>query len=430
MKALILAAGEGARLQPMTTTRPKHLLPIAGRPTLEHLLLAIRDAGINQVMIIVGYRSEMIENYFEDGKRLGLELTYIHQERPLGTANAISLGEKYIEEDYFLVIYGDLYINPCLIKSLIKKHQKTGLSSIAVVPVKNPQEFGIISLEDGFVKGIVEKPKAGEGNGNLANTGIYIFPREIFREISNTHASPRSEYEITDTILLLLKKGIRLAADIIEPENWLDLGRPWDLLEANERALKSVNPEIKGIVESGVNILGDVGIEEGARIRSGSYLEGPIIIGGGSDIGPNCYIRPFTSIGKNVRIGNACEVKASLILDGTHVGHLSYIGDSIIGENCNLGAGTITANLRLDDGTVKVLIKSELVDSGLRKFGVIMGDNVKTGVGVSIMPGVKLGPNAWIGPDVTVFRDVGEAGFISQMQNLRAHGEKKTPSSL
>ncbi len=424
MKALVLAAGEGARLRPLTTTRPKHLLPIAGRPILEHLLLAIRDAGVRQVMLVVGYRHEMVENYFEDGKKLGLELSYTYQERLLGTANAIGLAEGYVDEDYFLVVYGDLYVDTCPIKSLIQKHRQTGLPSMAVVPVKNPQQFGIVNLKDGLVKGILEKPKVGEEYGNLANAGIYVFPRNIFGEIFNTQPSPRSELEITDTILLLLKRGISIVPYVIDPGSWLDLGRPWDLLEANERALKSSKLKMEGIVENGANIIGDVGVEEGVRIRSGSYIEGPVWIGSGSDIGPNCYIRPFSSIGKNVRVGNACEVKASIILDGTQVGHLSYIGDSIIGENCNLGAGTITANLRFDDGQVKVLIKSELVDSGRMKLGAMIGDNVKTGINVNLMPGVKLESNAWIGPGLTVYEDVDDGDFILQKQDISSRKRK------
>lgn len=111
-------------------------------------------------------------------------------------------------------------------------------------------------------------------------------------------------------------------------------------------------------------------------------------------------------------------MKASLILDNSHVEHLSYVGDSIIGENCNLGAGTITANLRFDEDTVKMMVKSELADSGRRKLGSILGDNVKTGTGVNLMPGVKLGPNVWIGPNVTVYRDVAAGVFVTQKQNV------------
>lgn len=420
MKAVILAAGEGSRFRPLTATRPKHMLPIAGKPALEHLLLALRESGIREVVLVVNYLCETIKDYFKDGGRFGLNLIYVNQEKPLGTANAIGLAKEYVDEDFFLVVYGDLYIHASTIKSLIKKHSETNMTCMAVVPVKNPQQFGLTSLKDGFVTGLVEKPNKGKEYGNIANAGIYIFSRDIFRDIFKAKISSRAEYEVTDTILRLLKKGIPIVSQAIEPDSWLDIGRPWDLLEANERALKNCKLEVKGIIEKEVNIIGNVGVEDGARLRSGSYVEGPVLIGGGSDIGPNCYIRSYTSIGKNVRIGNACEIKASLIFDETNIGHLSYVGDSIIGENCNLGAGTITANLRLDDNMVKVVVNSELVDSGRKKLGTIMGDNVRTGINVSLMPGVKLGPNAWVGPNVTVYKDVDEGTFITQKQDLRS----------
>ena len=149
-----------------------------------------------------------------------------------------------------------------------------------------------------------------------------------------------------------------------------------------------------------------VTVEEGARIRSGVYIEGPAFIGKGSDVGPNCFIRPHTSIGRNVRIGNACEVKNSIIMDKTHIGHLSYVGDSIIGENCNLGAGTTIANYRFDGETVKMAVKDSILDTGRRKLGVVLGDDVKTGINASLMPGVKVGNNSWIGPGITVHQDV------------------------
>ncbi|RLI17918.1 glucose-1-phosphate thymidylyltransferase, partial [Candidatus Bathyarchaeota archaeon] len=149
-----------------------------------------------------------------------------------------------------------------------------------------------------------------------------------------------------------------------------------------------------------------VSVAETARIRSGAYIEGPAFIDEESDIGPNCYIRPCTSIGKKVRIGNACEIKNSIIMDNTHIGHLSYVGDSIIGENCNLGAGTITANYRLDAKTIKMKIKDKVVDSERTKLGAVLGDNVKAGINTLFMPGVKVGCNSWIGPNVVVYRDL------------------------
>ncbi|RLI89544.1 MAG: glucose-1-phosphate thymidylyltransferase, partial [Candidatus Altiarchaeales archaeon] len=123
---------------------------------------------------------------------------------------------------------------------------------------------------------------------------------------------------------------------------------------------------------------------------------GPCYIGENCVIGPNCYIRPYSSIQNNVRIGNAVEVKNSIIMSGTNICHLSYVGDSIIGEECNLGAGTLVANLRVDDDEVRIEIKNKLTKSGRKKFGCLMGDHVKTGINVSIMPGRSIYPDAYV----------------------------------
>ena len=418
MKAVVLAAGEGTRLQPLTFTRSKHMIFIAGKPMLEYLLTALRDGGITEVFIVISHYKEMVQNYFGDGKKWNLKIQYMPQKELLGTANAIAVTEEYTGCDRFLVVYGDLLINSSVIKSALRKHVETGLDTLSAVPVKNPLHYGVVTLKNGMVEEIVEKPKAGTIRSNLVNAGVYVFSGEIFEEIRKTSRSVRGEYEITDTIKQLLDRKIKIASNTVSSEDWMDIGQPWDLLEANQRILERMPSNIRGKVEDGAHVIGTLTLKEGARVRSGAYIEGPAYIDTGSDIGPNCYIRPSTSIGKNVRIGNACEVKNSLIMDETHLGHLSYVGDSIIGQNCNLGAGTITANLRFDKGTVKVKIKEQLTDSGLTKLGVIMGDNVQTGIGSRVMPGVKIGPDSWIGPNAVLYRDIPSNMYVMQRQEL------------
>jgi bifunctional UDP-N-acetylglucosamine pyrophosphorylase/glucosamine-1-phosphate N-acetyltransferase len=204
----------------------------------------------------------------------------------------------------------------------------------------------------------------------------------------------------------MISENKKVIAIKIDSKQWLDIGRPWDLLEANRWALTKTRHKINGLIENGAHLLGPVTVAETARIRSGAYIEGPTFIDEDSDIGPNCYIRPYTSIGKGVRIGNACEIKNSVIMDHCHIGHLSYVGDSVVGERCNLGAGTITANYRLDAKEVKMMVKDKVVDTGRRKLGVILGDDVKTGINALFMPGIKIGNDSWIGPDVLVSRDL------------------------
>jgi bifunctional UDP-N-acetylglucosamine pyrophosphorylase/glucosamine-1-phosphate N-acetyltransferase len=412
MKAVVLAAGEGVRMRPLTMTRSKHMIPLAGKPLLGHVLEALRFSGFRDVLLVVGYKSELVRSYFGDGSALGLNLGYVVQRKPSGTAEALGLARSFVGGDDFLMLYGDLLFTGSVISSILKGYRRTGAPLISVVPVEHPERYGVVKVEKGLVKDIVEKPRSEEIASNTINAGIYIFGSEIFRLVARTSASPRGEFELTDTVRLLLEKGELVVAHPVDPHDWFDVGRPWDLLEANRRVLLGMDLEVRGTVEDGAQLRGAVGLAEGARIRSGAYVEGPIFIDSGSDIGPNCYVRPHTSIGRNVRIGNACEIKNSIVMSGTHIAHLSYVGDSVIGEDCNFGAGTITANLRLDEKTVKVLVKDELVDSGRTKLGVIMGDRVKTAINVNFMPGVKVGLNSWIGPNVTVTRDVPSGSFI------------------
>ena len=221
----------------------------------------------------------------------------------------------------------------------------------------------------------------------MANTGIYKFSNEIFRALRLVQLSKRGEYELTDGLnILALKEKIR----IFQLKDWMEIGRPWDILDANEKLLSEIEPEANGEIEPGATLKGLISIGKGTIIKAGSYIEGPVFIGGNCVIGPNCYIRPFSCLGNKVRIGNAVEVKNSAIMHGAKIGHLSYVGDSIIGENCNFGAGTITANLRHDNANIWTFVKGQFVDSGRRKLGVIMGDNVKTGINTSIYPGTVI----------------------------------------
>jgi UDP-N-acetylglucosamine diphosphorylase/glucosamine-1-phosphate N-acetyltransferase len=419
MKVAILAAGQGVRLQPLTASRPKHLIKVGGKPILEHCLNSLKTAGINEAVIVVHHMADAIRQYFEDGKKFGLQVDYAEQKSILGTGNAVSAVEPYMNED-FLLVNGDLLFAAEAVKKVVDLHQKEKpAATMAVVPVEKPENYGIVELEkEKYVKRIVEKPAHDEAPTNLANAGIYAFTTEIFSKVRMTSASTRGEWEIPDALSLLMNEGKAVMAVKIDNEEWLDIGRPWDLLDANRWALARTRHKIYGIVENGAHLIGPVTVAETARIRSGAYIEGPALIDSLSDIGPNCYIRPHTSIGKKVRIGNACEIKNCIIMDGTRIGHLSYVGDSIIGENCNLGAGTITANYRLDAETVKMLVKGKVVDTGRKKLGAILGDRVKTGIGALFMPGVKVANDSWIGPNLMVQRDLPPKSVVLLKQDV------------
>jgi bifunctional UDP-N-acetylglucosamine pyrophosphorylase/glucosamine-1-phosphate N-acetyltransferase len=360
------------------------MLPIVNKPILEHLLIEAREAGIGEFIFIVGYCDEQVRSYFGNGDKWGVNIAYCEQRKQLGTADAIRMVESMLDGS-FLVMNGDVVVRREDIAAMVGK---TG-NTLSVIEVDNSLGLGMVELKDGNVIRIYEKIQ--KPPTNMANTGLYLFTPDIFNAISRTGKSPRGEYEITESIQLLMEAGRDIAYH--ELKYWLDLSYPWDLLSANESLLARIEPQNLGEVEDNVVLNGPITVGRNTVIRSGSYIMGPVIIGDDCDIGPNCYIRPATSIGDDCHIGAAVEVKNSIIMRGTKIPHHNYVGDSVIGEQCNFGAGTKIANLRLD----KQNIRAAGIDTGRRKLGAIIGDHVETGINASINVGSMIGNNAFIG---------------------------------
>ena len=392
MKAWILAAGEGTRMRPLTANIPKPLLPVAGKPFLRHVVEALRDGGIADLSILIGWQAKRVRETFGRGEDLGVRIDYAEQQERLGTAHAIGLARAHVDGP-FLALNGDIVLTAKTIKGLLEMHRKTGGPVMAVAEASNPSQFGVVETRDGKVVGIEEKPK--QPKSNLINAGLYVFDPDVFRLIEKTPKSARGEYEITHTLALLSRE--RDVHAYTMEEEWIDVGRPWDLLKANEILLRGLKTDVQGEVHKGAVVDGPIVVSEGARVHAGADIRGPVFIGQGSEIGPNCFLRPSTSIGSKCKVGNACEVKNSIVMDGTHVPHLNYVGDSILGERCNLGAGTKVANLRLDERNVVVTMRGKEIDTGIRKLGCIMGDDVKTGINASIDVGTIIGEGTFIG---------------------------------
>ncbi len=393
MKAVILAAGEGTRMRPLTANLPKPLLPVAGKPFLRHTLDAVKAAGITDAAILIGWQGHRIRESFGNGESVGMSIAYEEQTERRGTAHAIGCMRGHVDGP-FLSVNGDVVVSGDALAAVVAHHRKVRGPVMALAEVSDPRSFGVVEVKDGRVVSLEEKPRVPKSK--LINAGIYIFDETIFPLIDKTPKSPRGEYEITDTIRTLMASqdvhGFRL------PGEWIDVGRPWDLLQANATLLAQLSGANHGEIEDGATLVGPVLVEAGARVRRGSYIEGPAIIGPGAEIGPNCYVRPSTSVGPKAKIGAACEVKNSILMASTHVPHQNYVGDSILGERCNLGAGTKVANLRLDEAPIKVAFRGLEVDTGLRKLGVIMGDDVKVGINASIDAGTIIGEGSFIGP--------------------------------
>jgi len=390
-QAVILAAGKGKRFQPLTNYRPKPLLKVLNKTILEYNLDQLNNL-VREVILVVGYQGEKIKKII--GKRYkNLKIKYIFQKKQLGTANAAKKTLPLIGDKFLLLNGDDLYDRED-IKKCLKKYP-----SILLAWKKNPSNFGIVSCKGGIVLSIVEKPK--KPKDNLVNTGLYFLPKSIFD--FKIKKSPRGEYEFTDYLKEFIKKEKLF---FIKAKNWKALSYSWNLFEVNEFLLKKEKIIRKGRVEKNSQIKRKVIMEKGTLVKSGSYLQGPIYIGKNSQIGPNCYIKGPVSIGENCLLGQAVEIKNSIIGNNVKISHLSCVADSIIGENCNLGAGTIIANLRFDRKTIRTMVNGKLIDTKRKKFGAILGDNVKTGINVSITPGLLIGSDSLIYPNSLVKKNV------------------------
>ena len=380
MHLVIMAAGEGSRMRPFTNTVPKPLLQICGKTIIENNIESIVDQ-FESIFMIVKYKKESFVSYFWEEYKWK-KITYIEQGDTAWTGAAIlSLQGKLNGE--FIVISGDDLYDASDIIALSEQSWYATLCK----RVDNPELFGIFTCDaSGKATGIIEKP-TDPTIGNLANIGNHKFDDQIFEILSHIPLSPRGELEITDLINIYIKEWMY---SVVEAHGrWISIGYPWDLLRANDEIIGKYTTNIDkwAIIEPNVTIQWNVYLEEGVILKSGTYIEGNVYFGKWSIVWPNAYIRWNTSIGSNSKVGSFVELKASYIWNNSHIPHLSYIGDSIIWNNVNLGGGTKTANLRHDNKNIRVMIKNTLTETGRRKLGVIIGDNVHTGINTLIYPG-------------------------------------------
>ena len=396
MQAIILAAGKSTRTYPLTLTKPKPLLKVAGTTIVEHNLEQLRGI-VDEVIMVVGHKASTLKDFLGENYR-GIKIKYILQEETSGNASALNLARAGVKGKFILMFGDDLY-SRADIRSLLKYD-----NAILAQKVEDPSRFGVLKVEGDKFLEVIEKPQ--EFISDLVNIGCFVFSPEIFNVLDEIQPSPRGEYELTDAYNLLAQ---RTEIKVVPVKDiWLATTYPWSLLRANNVLLQRIKTDIskKAKVEKGVTIKGQITVGEKTVIKSGVYIEGPVVIGKKCVIGPNAYLRPGTSIGDNCHIGQAVEIKNSIIGDNTNVAHLSYVGDSILGDGVNFGAGTITANLRHDDETIKSLVGEKVVDSEMKKLGVVAGDGVKTGVHTSFYPGVKLDPGTTTLPGDVVERDI------------------------
>ena len=372
MKAVILAAGEGKRLRPFTETMPKVMIPVTNKPILEHVFDALKNTGIDEVFLVVGYKKEVIKEYFKEYK--DIKITYVEQDKQLGTAHALLQAKKHIEEP-FIVIPGDNIIDQ---KSTIKLIEDKSEYSLLIKEHPQPSKYGVVFIEKEKLRRIVEKPP--EEIGEFISTGIYKFPKNVFNIIERI--SSEGIYSLSTVVQNLIDKGKII--NTIRTDAWMDIVYPWDLIKVNEVMIHDTQSTKGGVIEKNVTIKGDVFIGKDTKIYSGCYIVGPVVIGESCEIGPNVCIFPSTTIGNNSVIHPFSEIRNSVIMDDTHIGSNSFLVNSIIAR------GNIIEN-NFSSTSGKNIIEIEGEFKKVDKIGAMIGEDCRIGSYVVVDPGIIIG---------------------------------------
>jgi glucose-1-phosphate thymidylyltransferase len=334
VKGVILHGGRGTRLRPLTHTGPKQLIPVANKPMSQYVLEDLRDSGIEEIAVIVGdVMPEKVRSHFGDGKRFGVRITYLHQERPGGIAEAVKLAENFVGDNPFVVYLGDNLLKGKIAEFVEEFKDSKNDAMILLCEVENPRQFGVAEFDKNrkLVR-LVEKPK--KPSSNYALTGIYFLKPVIFRMIEQLKPSGRGELEITEALQSLLDAGYTVGYKLVTGW-WKDTGTVEDILEANRLVLEDLKKKVEGTVEEKSSMQGRVAIGKETIVRRGALLRGPAIVGKNTTIGEHVYVGPYTSIGNNVKIETG-EIENSIIMDDCHVEIDGKITDSLVGAGTTL----------------------------------------------------------------------------------------------
>ena len=393
-KAVILAAGWGTRLRPLTLGRPKPAIRLLEGTLIEHNLKELSGL-VEEAIIVVGYKDEVIRERVKD-EFAGIKIKYVRQEEQFGTGHAAQVALPFLDDDFLILNGDDLYLREDIEKCLKKN------PSILVKEVDDPTRYGQVSVENGAVKEIVEKPSAPISN--LINVGCYYLNKSFFEK--EIEKSSRGEYEIIDFLKYYIKEKNTLY--FATAKNWLPITYPWSILEGVEELFKTAEEKREGLIEEGVFMEGKIIMEKESVVKKGSVIEGPVYIGKNTVIGPNTYIKGPSAIHDNCFVGAGTEVSKSVIFSRTQIPHYAFIGDSVIGEDCLVGAGVVLINFLFGGDKIWAKVKGKKISTGREKMGTVIGNRVKIGPNVSVMPGVMIADGTTIYPHTLVKENLEE----------------------
>ena len=333
MKGIILHGGHGTRLRPLTHTGPKQLLPISNKPMSQYALEDLREGGITDIAVIIGdVYPDKVKEFYGDGKKFGVNITYIYQDQPKGISHAIRLCKEFIGDEKFVVYLGDNVLRTGLSDYTKKFTSSNTDAMILLCEVDDPSRFGIAELDGKNIKKIVEKPK--NPTSNLAVIGVYFLNPKIFDIIDNLKPSWRGELEITEALQMMMDNDLTINYDTVTGW-WKDTGTPEDILHANQLILDSIGTPQQFRLKEDATVQGNIVIGKNSTISRDSYVTGPAIIGENCHVGPSARLGPYVSIGDNSVLKN-CDIENSIVMDECKITSKVHVTDSIIAHGCEV----------------------------------------------------------------------------------------------
>ena len=339
MKAIVLCAGLGTRLRPLTFSTAKHLIPVANKPVLFFGIESLVAVGAREIGVIVSKKSRsIIQNALDDGQRFGAQVTYIDQPQPRGLAHAAQCAESFIGAEPFVMYLGDNLL-PEGLTGAAERFRATGANAVVMLKaVDDPSAFGIAEVDGERIVRLVEKPK--NPTSNLAIVGGYVFDHNIFESIRRIEPSWRNEYEITDAIQNLIDRGLKVIPYVVRGW-WKDTGKPDDILDANRVLLDQLTPAVRGKVDAESRLNGVVVVGEGAEVIN-STIRGPVIIGDEARL-VGAQIGPYVSLGDRVHVIDT-RIENSVVMDDSLLEHVAQpIAGSLIGRRVKITGRTADA---------------------------------------------------------------------------------------
>jgi len=381
MKAVILAAGEGARMGPFTASEPKGMIPVGNKPILEYAVESLVENGIHDLVLVVGYRKERIQSHFEDGGKFNARIEYATQGKQMGTLHALWEARSHVRGP-FLAVNGANLLDAQSITDLLEAGEGP---SILIAENETPEKYGVVSLAGQYLEKIVEKP--GQPESNLVNGGVYLLDASVFPLVEPL--LNEGHYDLPSLMNALAGKA-RVRA-VRTKGTWLPALHPWDLLKLNAHVLGSVGDLQSGTIEKDVVLRGHVVIGDGSRIRSGTYVLGPAIIGKGCEIGPNVVVYPSTSIGDNVRAQAFSVIENSILMDDVVLGPQSHVSNSVLASGVR-----VASNLMASADKADAQVEGEW--HAVERVGALVGEDTEIRDGVVIEPGSVVGARCRIAP--------------------------------